>query len=201
MLTAFATIFFAELPDKTMIATIVLSARFKRPFAVWVGSATALVTQVLIATVAGRLIDLFPDRPVKLVVAAMFALGGVLLWRSAPNAEAGDPGPEIDQAAAAARQDSANEALAWTRVSATVFGIVFLAEWGDLTQIATASLATNGRALSVFVGASLAMVTVAGIGAIAGQALLHVLPERLLHRIAAVIFGLLSVVFLVTAFS
>jgi putative Ca2+/H+ antiporter (TMEM165/GDT1 family) len=84
-------------------------------------------------------------------------------------------------------------------VSATVFGIVFLAEWGDLTQIATASLATNGEALSVWVGASLAMITVAGIGAAAGQALLRVLPERLLHRIAAVIFGVLALVFLISA--
>ena len=37
--TAFATVFVAELPDKTMLATIVLSARFRRPLAVWIGAA------------------------------------------------------------------------------------------------------------------------------------------------------------------
>ena len=66
---------------------------------------------------------------------------------------------------------------AW-RVSATVLGVVFVAEWGDLTQLATASLASGGEALSVFVGATAAMVTVAAIGVVAGQSLLRVLPER-----------------------
>ncbi len=201
VVTAFATIFFAELPDKTMIATIVLSARFKRPFAVWLGSASALVVQVTIATVAGRLLDLLPDRPVHLVVAGMFAVGAVLLWRSsaADDAVEQEAEAEVARAELAAARDPSTRTMPWTRVSGTVFGIVFLAEWGDLTQIATASLASNGHAFSVFVGASLAMITVAGIGAAAGQALLRVLPERLLHRIAALIFGALAVVFAVAA--
>ena len=101
VVTAFATIFVAELPDKTMIATIVLSARFKRPFAVWLGSALALMVQVTIATVAGRLLDLLPDRPVKLVVATMFAVGAVLLWRtSAKEDEAVQEEAEAEIAAA-----------------------------------------------------------------------------------------------------
>ncbi len=199
VVTAFATIFVAELPDKTMIATIVLSARFKRPFAVWLGSASGLMVQVTIATVAGRLLDLLPDRPVKLVVATMFAVGAVLLWRTSAKEDEVVQEEAEAEIAAAAREAPTDRTMPWQRVSATVFGIVFLAEWGDLTQIATASLATNGEALSVWVGASLAMITVAGIGAAAGQALLRVLPERLLHRIAAVIFGVLAVVFLISA--
>ena len=199
VVTAFATIFVAELPDKTMIATIVLSARFKRPFAVWLGSASGLMVQVTIATVAGRLLDLLPDRPVKLVVATMFAVGAVFLWRTSAKEDEAVQEEVEAEIAAAARAAASDRTMPWQRVSATVFGIVFLAEWGDLTQIATASLATNGEALSVWVGASLAMITVAGIGAAAGQALLRVLPERLLHRIAAVIFGVLAVVFLISA--
>ena len=88
---------------------------------------------------------------------------------------------------------------AW-RISATVFGVVFVAEWGDLTQLATASLASGGEALSVFVGATAAMVTVAAIGVVAGQSLLRVLPERVLRRIAAVIFATLAVLALISAF-
>ena len=175
VVTAFATIFVAELPDKTMMV------------------------QVTIATVAGRLLDLLPDRPVKLVVATMFAIGAVLLWRTSAKEDEAVQEEAEAEIAAAARGAVTDRTMPWQRVSATVFGIVFLAEWGDLTQIATASLATNGEALSVWVGASLAMITVAGIGAAAGQALLRVLPERMLHRIAAVIFGILSVVFLISA--
>ena len=75
-----------------------------------------------------------------------------------------------------------------------MFGVVFLAEWGDLTQLATASLASRGDALSVFVGATAAMVTVAAIGVVAGRALLRVLPEHTLRKVAAGIFAVLAVV-------
>jgi putative Ca2+/H+ antiporter (TMEM165/GDT1 family) len=187
----FGTIFVAELPDKTMVATIVLAARFKRPLAVWIGAALALTAQMVIAVVAGRLLDLLPDRPVKAAVAVLFATGAVVLWRSSDEVVE-EPDVAEDDAVLARRLP------AW-RVSATVLGVVFLAEWGDLTQLAAASLASNGEALSVFVGATAAMVTVAAIGVLAGQSLLRVLPERLLHKIAAGIFAILAVLAAVAA--
>ena len=183
VVAAFATVFVAELPDKTMLATIVLSARYRRPLAVWIGAASALTTQMAIAVVAGRLIGLLPDRVVSAAVAVLFAVGAVLLWRSA------DEGPDL--VAATGRGPSTT---AWWRVSATVFGVVFLAEWGDLTQLATASLASQRDAFSVFVGAVAAMITVAGIGVVAGRALLRVLPEHVLRRVAAGIFAVLALI-------
>ena len=140
--TAFATVFVAELPDKTMLATIVLSARFRRPLAVWIGAASALTTQMVIAAAAGRLLGLLPDRLVSAAVAVLFAVGAVLLWRSA------DEDPDVADATA----DAGADRRPWWRISATVFGVVFLAEWGDLTQLATASLAsqaTRSRCSSV----------------------------------------------------
>ena len=187
--TTFVTIFVAELPDKTMMATIVLSARYKRPLAVWIGAAVALTAQMVIAVVAGHLLNLLPDRVVAVAVTVLFAVGAVVLWRSSD-----DPVDELATQGAAT-----NGRLPAWRVSATVFGVVFLAEWGDLTQLATASLASRGEALSVFVGAAAAMVTVAAIGVVAGQSLLRVLPERVLRRVAALIFAVLAVVALVSA--
>jgi putative Ca2+/H+ antiporter (TMEM165/GDT1 family) len=184
---AFATVFVAELPDKTMLATIVLSARFHRPLAVWIGAACALTTQMAIAVSAGRLLGLLPDRLVSAAVAVLFATGAVVLWRSA------DEAPELVTAA-----DRAAPAKVWWRVSMTVFGVVFLAEWGDLTQLATASLAAQRDAVSVFVGAVAAMITVAGIGVLAGRALLRVVPERVLRRLAAGIFAVLAVLALIS---
>ena len=196
ILTAFATVFVAELPDKTMLATIVLSARFKRPWPVWFGAAGGRGDHHLQREGAGGLLNLLPDRPVKLAVAVLFAVGAVLLWRSA--GEADEEAAEADAEAEAARALRAAP-LPWWKVTTTVFGVVFLAEWGDLTQLATASLASNGRPLSVFVGAAAAMITVAGIGVIAGQALLRVLPERLLRQVAAGIFAALAVLAAVSA--
>lgn len=187
--TAFATVFVAELPDKTMMATIVLSARFRRPWPVWIGAAGALTLQMVIAAAAGGLLDLLPDRPVRAGVAVLFAVGAVLLWRSA--GEADDEADEVVRDAdAAARTPVAR--LSAGRVAATTFGVVFLAEWGDLTQLATASLAADGRPVAVFLGAAAAMVSVAAIGVVAGRALLRAVPEHLLRRIAAGIFAVLA---------
>jgi Ca2+/H+ antiporter, TMEM165/GDT1 family len=199
LVTAFATIFLAELPDKTMLATIVLSARFRRPVSVWTGAAAALTMQMVIAASAGRLLSLLPERPVRLAVAALFAIGAVVLWRSRDD----DSDEHADIAGDLAERDNPTarrvEVLPTRRIVATVFGIVFLAEWGDLTQITTASLAAKGHAVSVFVGAAAAMVAVAAIGVVAGRSLLRVVPARVLHRVAAVVFGTLAAFFLVDA--
>ncbi len=203
LVTAFATIFLAELPDKTMLATIVLSARFRRPVAVWTGAAAALTAQVLIATTAGRLLSLLPQRPVRFAVAALFAIGAIVLWRSRDGTpdendqiadDLADSAPDRDY-----RTATRVAALPGRRIAASVFGIVFLAEWGDLTQIATASLAAKGHAVSVFVGAALAMVLVAAVGVVAGRALLRVVPARVLQRIAAAVFAVLAIVFVIDA--
>jgi putative Ca2+/H+ antiporter (TMEM165/GDT1 family) len=201
--TAFATIFVAELPDKTMLATIVLSARFRRPLAVWIGAASALTAQMLIAVTAGQLLGLLPDRAVQFGVAALFATGAIVLWRTSTRDDATDTMVAADVDLAIADGDAggrpAGSGRPWPQISASVFGVVFVAEWGDLTQLTAASLAARGNALSVFVGATAAMLTVAAIGVIAGRALLRLVPERTLHRVAAAVFAALAVFFLVEA--
>ena len=194
IIAAFATVFLAELPDKTMIATIVLSSRFHRPLAVWAGAASALVLQMVIAVTAAQLLRLLPERPVQFAVSGLFAVGAVVLWRS--HDEAGDANEAIADDLPRGEQA---ETLSTRRIVGTVFGIVFVAEWGDLTQLATASLATTRPPMSVLVGASLAMISVSGIGVIAGRGLLRVVPERLLHRAAACVFAGLAVLFFVNA--
>jgi Ca2+/H+ antiporter, TMEM165/GDT1 family len=195
IIAAFATVFLAELPDKTMIATIVLSSRFHRPLAVWIGAATALTLQMVIAVTAAQLLRLLPERPVQFAVSGLFLVGAVVLWRSHDAAS----DPNEDFAAALPEDDKQGRTLTARRVAATVFGIVFVAEWGDLTQLATASLATTRPPFSVLLGASLAMISVSAIGVLAGRALLRVIPERLLHRAAAIVFGILAVFFFVNA--
>ncbi len=195
VIAAFATVFLAELPDKTMIATIVLSSRFHRPLAVWAGAASALTLQMVIAVTAAQLLRLLPERPVQFAVSGLFAIGAVVLWRS--QDETVDPNEAIADGLTTGNEQV--RTLTGRRIAATVFGIVFVAEWGDLTQLATASLATTRPPLSVLVGASAAMISVSAIGVLAGRALLRVLPERLLHRAAAAVFATLAVLFFVNA--
>lgn len=71
----------------------------------------------------------------------------------------------------------------------TTFGALFLAEMGDKTQLAAITLAAQTRSpVSVFLGASLALVLVSLIGVGVGTALGQYLPEALLRKVAAVAF-------------
>jgi putative Ca2+/H+ antiporter (TMEM165/GDT1 family) len=176
ILTVFAVIFLAELPDKSLFASLVLGTRL-RPVAVWLGVAAAFTVHVVIAVAAGRALALLPDRLVDGVTAALFLIGAVILLRPA-RAEA-DPEP----AAAEARPAT------FGRAAAMSFGIVFLGEWGDLTQIATANLSASYRdPLSVGVGALLGLWTVAALAIGVGRGLLRVLPLTLVRRVAGLIF-------------
>jgi Ca2+/H+ antiporter, TMEM165/GDT1 family len=72
LLTAFAAVFLAELPDKTMLATLLLTARTRRGGAVWVGVTFASGCHVVLAVIAGSLLAKLPDR-------AVVGLAGVLI--------------------------------------------------------------------------------------------------------------------------
>src|SRR5215510_11180149 len=85
-LTAFVLIVPVELPDKTFVATLVLATRY-RPLPVWGGVVAAFGVQCLVAVTAGRLVSLLPETPVRLVAAGLFAVGAVILFRGARDAD------------------------------------------------------------------------------------------------------------------
>jgi putative Ca2+/H+ antiporter (TMEM165/GDT1 family) len=71
--------------------------------------------------------------------------------------------------------------------------VVLVAEWGDLTQLATTSLAARSDdPVGVGLGALAALWLVAGLAVWLGQGLLTRVPVRLLHRVAAIVFAALS---------
>jgi putative Ca2+/H+ antiporter (TMEM165/GDT1 family) len=186
--TAFVTVFPAELPDKTMIATVVLTTRYRRPALVWVGAAAGFTVHVVVAVTAGRLFALLPSAVVDAVAAALFAAGAVILWRTDTEPASVDDGTVLP--AASGRQIVV--------ASATV---ILVAEWGDLTQLATAGLAARtADPLFIGLGALSALWCVAALAAMGGAALTRVLPIHLLRRIAAVVFLLLAVISIVELF-
>lgn len=182
LLQAFATVFPAELPDKTMIATIVLVTRYRRPGWVWVGAVAAFTIHVVVAVAAGSLLGLLPDVAVKLVVAALFLAGAVLLFRAARSAE--DTDTDTDVLASAT----------WRATVVGSFGLILLAEWGDLTQLATASLAAkSGDPVATGLGALVALAAVAGIAAAFGRQLVARVPIQKVNYVGATVFAGLAV--------
>ena len=184
---AFAPVFLAELPDKTMVATLVLTGTYRRPFAVWLGAAGAFTVQAGVATLAGGLISRLPSRAVALAAALLFAVGAFILWRTR------DESAEAAEAEAAAPRPFA-------KVMSIAFGTVLIAEFGDLTQLTVAGLAaTRPSPVLVFAGGLTALWAVAAIATLAGRRLLGRLPIRLVHTVAAGIFAVLAIVSLLKA--
>ena len=176
----FPIIFVGELPDKTMFASLVMSTRGK-PWSVWLGVAAAFVVHVTIATTIGvAIFRLLPHRVVAGLVAAMFLVGAALALREARKAS--DQESLIAQATQSGR-----------RTITTAFVVIFLAEWGDLTQILTVNLAAAYRSpLSVGFGAVLALWAVAALAVVAGQTVLRVVDVKTVRYVTAVILVVLA---------
>lgn len=179
-LTTFALVLPAELPDKTFLATLVLATRL-RPFAVWVGVAVAFAVQTAIAVAAGGVLALLPRTLVLTVVAVAFTAGAVIMLRSGlqsrerERAEAAGETEEIEQAlrgrglGGVNREGGGDRQVGLLRSASIAAVVLFAAEWGDLSQLMTGGLAARYEApVSVFLGAWLALVLVAGLAVLLG---------------------------------
>jgi len=178
---AFLLTFLAELPDKSMLASLVLGIRY-RPSWVWAGAAAAFAVHMAIAVTAGQLLALLPPQRVDGVVAALLLAGSGYLWWASGRTSGDDGGVP-------ARQGGPPETF--LRVAGASFGIVFLAEWGDITQLTAANLAARFNPFLVFAGAALGLWAVAAIAVSIGAKSLRLLPMRWVQRVtAAILLGL-----------
>jgi putative Ca2+/H+ antiporter (TMEM165/GDT1 family) len=180
-LSVFGVIFLAELPDKTALAAVVLATKY-RPLPVFLGAALALTVQSLVAVGAGGLLSLLPARPVHVGAGLLFLVFAVLMWRRKDDEEEGATGAH------------ATAPPSFLRSTAAVFGVVFIAEWGDLTQLGTATLAARyAQPVTVFFAATAALWCVTAIAVVAGNRLGKLLAPSRMKRVAAVAFAVLGV--------
>jgi putative Ca2+/H+ antiporter (TMEM165/GDT1 family) len=124
---------------------------------------------------------------VSAAAAALFLVGAVILWRGAAGADVEEREEEAELAAQATAD------VSWLRAAATSFGVLFLAEWGDLSQLLTAGLAARYHdPVSVFVGSWLALVVVAGLAVVLGRTLMRFVRLSTIRRVGAGICVLLA---------
>ena len=184
--SVFAVIFVAELPDKTAVAALVLATRHKAA-PVFLGTALALTVQSVVAVAAGGLLSMLPARPVHIGAGILFLVSAVVMWRRKGDEDEGD---------ATDGKHHRHPPTFW-RSFGTVFGVVFIAEWGDLTQLGTAALAARYKSpFAVFSGATLALWCVAAIAVFVGNRAGKLLDPELTKRVAALIFVLLGLALL-----
>jgi putative Ca2+/H+ antiporter (TMEM165/GDT1 family) len=180
--TVFAVIFLLELPDKTALAALLLATRH-RPLAVFGGTAAAFLIQSLVAVIAGSLFALLPRQPVRIAAGILFLVMAALLVRQ-----------NINQADEEEREEVEREERRHRRPMLTAFTVVFVAEWGDLTQLATAALQARYREpLIVFTAATLALWAVSAIAIVIGNRLGAWIPQRPLQLAAAGVMVLVAI--------
>jgi len=182
----FGIVFAAELPDKTALASLVLGTRY-RPSYVFPGVALAFAVHACLAVAVGSLLTLLPRLPREIIAGVVFLVGAALVLRHAStHAE--------DEAARTQPRPS------FWKVNAASFAVIFIAEFGDLTQIVTANLAVKYHAPgSVLAGSLLALWAVAALAILGAQGLVRLLPLRVVTRIAAAVLAAAGVVTLATA--
>jgi Ca2+/H+ antiporter, TMEM165/GDT1 family len=176
--TAFWVIFVAELGDKTLFMVLLLSARYP-PAQVFTGAALAFLLHGLIAVALGQLLAGLPHDLIRYGSAGLFLFFGLMLLLRRPETAAGDAPGGTNR----------------TPIGAA-FLFIFLAEWGDMTQIASAAMVADasgrlGRlpaSAAVFSGAVLGLWLGTALAAFIGHKAGRWFPERLVRRVAGVCF-------------
>jgi len=184
--TVFGVIFLAELPDKTALAALVLATRH-RALPVFLGASLALTLQSLIAVAAGSLLAELPSSIVHVGSGLLFIGCALLMWFR-------------KQEDAAVAKGEEEEAGFWGALW-TVFIVVFVAEWGDLTQIGTAGFEAKYHAwLTILLASTLALWSVAAIAVFVGNHAGKLLDPRVTQKVAAVVFAAIGVLLAAGAF-
>ncbi len=182
--TVFGVIFVAELPDKTALAALVLATRH-RALPVFLGAALGLTVQSVIAVAAGSLLEQLPARYVQIGTGAVFLVCALVMAIRKPEED---------------EDGETKQVRGFWRTVWTVFAIVFVAEFGDLTQIGTAALqAKYDNWVVVLTASALALWCVAAIAVFVGNRAGRLLDPKITQKIAAMVFAVIGVVLVIRA--
>ena len=181
---SFILIFLAEFGDKSQLVCMTLAAKH-RPWPVLFGAVTAFAVLNLLAVLFGTIVSAWiPEFWLALAVAGLFGFFGIqsLLFEDVEEDEAGT------------RVRSSHGLFV------TALLMIFVAEFGDKTQLAVAGLASTYHGLPVWLGSTLALIATTVLGVVAGQRLLKYLPLGLIHKFSGELFILLATLALYQAF-
>ena len=170
-LTAFTLIALAELGDKSQLVCMTLASRH-RHWPVLLGAAVAFSVLNTLAVVFGAgIASWLPEKVTATLVAILFGIFGI---HALLSSHADEPEVVVEHSGRS--------------IFLTTLALLFVAEFGDKTQIAVAGLAGSTSPVPVWIGATVALILVSALGVWAGRTLLQRLPLGWLHRVSGVIF-------------
>lgn len=181
MVVAFATVFVAELGDKSQLLALSLASRYRTPLLLAAVTTAAALTMGASVLVGAALGSALPTRPLLIAAGVLFLGFAVRTWREDPEEGAGD------------------ESGGTGGFFAIVAGIS-LAELGDKTMVAALALAATTSAWGVWVGGTMGMASAGALAVLVGKALWQRLSPDAVRRVAAALFAVMGVVLLLEAF-
>jgi putative Ca2+/H+ antiporter (TMEM165/GDT1 family) len=181
LVVAFGVVFVAELGDKTQLLALDFGARFSLRV-VAIGLALGYGLANIVATIVGGILGAaLPDRPIQILGGVVFLGFAALATRRAISGEDADE----DEVHADSVHGSTTAS-----VIASIAGLIAVAEMGDKTQIATATLASQSAPVGVWIGATFGAAASGMVGAVAGNMIGHRVSPRALQYASAVLFTL-----------
>ncbi len=195
MFAAMGLVFVAELGDKTQMVALSFGARHKLT-PVLIGVALAYMTTNLLSVIIGGLLGAtLPTRAIGIVGGILFL--GFALWTLREKQD------EQDEAAEQAEEALEVEVEAATSSHRSVIlstGLaMFVAELGDKTMLATATLAAKDNPVFTWIGATIGIILAGTLGAVIGNVFGARLPERVLRIGSAAMFFVFGVILILTS--
>lgn len=195
LISTFGLVFVAELGDKTQLAVVTQTCKHRRPWAVFLGASAALTAVTAIGVIGGQLLgQIIPEGMLRAAAALAFVMMGTLIGREAVKAGREESQEDACDYIGEAEVDCKPTSVWDWKAFSSTFGLLFIAELGDKTQLAVLSLAgKHGDVWTVFIGGALALALVTGLGVVGGQGLCKLIPERLLLWISAIAFVVMGI--------
>ena len=184
LFAAMGLVFLAELGDKTQLVALGFGARY-RLAPVLLGIALAYMATNLVSVLLGAVIGAaLPTRAIGIGGGVLFLAFAWWTWRSGDGDDEGEeaPPPMGDRS-----------------VVLSVGTAMFVAELGDKTMLATATLAARGNPVLVWVGATLGIIASGALGVVVGRFLGAKLPERATRIGSTAIFAVFGVALIVAS--
>jgi Ca2+/H+ antiporter, TMEM165/GDT1 family len=181
----------SELGDKTFFISLCLAMRFPRRW-VFLGAIAALALMTVLSVFMGQLLTMLPRPLVHYGMILLFVVFGLKLLYDAAQMKSGSLA-EVEQEACATIDQQRLKNTGWSIVSQS-FVMTFLAEWGDRTQFATASLAALHNPIGVILGGILGHAICAAIAVYAGKAIAARLSEKVITAIGGALFLVFAIV-------
>jgi putative Ca2+/H+ antiporter (TMEM165/GDT1 family) len=167
---SFIIVFIGEMGDKTQLLTLILMARYRRPWVIFFGVLVATLLNHALATLAGAKAAAYVDETIlEYSLAAIFV--GFGLWVLIPDKEGEIKAPK-----------------GWGAFVTTTIAF-FIAEMGDKTQLATVALgAKYSSVVIVTIATTLGMLAANAIPIVFGEKLLKKIPMNIIRIVACLLF-------------